>query len=119
MRVTSSVKAKTACSFSVNRVVSLQAGKTYRRCSVSPFFRASAECIFKQKAQPLICEVRILMSSSKIGSSLLVDKYFSKPNIAWYAAGSTFWMLILSSIVFLFSDDVKVRKKTCKKLNVV
>src|SRR3546814_2414387 len=34
------------------------------RCSVSPAFRASAVCILRQLAQPLIWDARILTSSS-------------------------------------------------------
>jgi len=49
-------------------VVSRQAASTASRSGLSPFRNASRVCSWRQKAQPLICEVLTLSSSTSNGS---------------------------------------------------
>src|SRR5919112_610965 len=77
------------------------------RCSDSPMVRASLVCRSMQKAQPLICEARILTSSRSLLSRPVAARYLSNPSIASYAPGEASFSTIRCRIASPFnSDDV-------------
>lgn len=60
----------------------------YSRISLSPILRRSVACMWRQKAQPLICEARSLTSSWMVFSMLLSAKLASRSIIALMLAGA-------------------------------
>src|SRR5215813_9656007 len=72
------------------------------RCSVSPLARASFVCMSMQKAQPLICDARVLTSSINDFSSPHSSTYFCNEYIARKAPGAAFSYFKCVPICFSF-----------------
>ena len=85
--VIASVSASAARSRSENRSpASSHAARTSSFCSLTPCLRASRVCMSRQKAQWLICDARILISSPSSGSTSLAAAVLSAI-IASYSSG--------------------------------